>query len=183
MQSYYNLNEAVMCDFVEEDKPRTLPASSASSWRHRWGFLRWGWCRGSWGRCCRACGPLRGPSETKPPSGPQGSCRADRWRRLLSCNPEAGAKKQEGKRVTAAGVTVGVWSHKDTKHFHSPLLMCLNRWEHPAGRCLQGWPASQTARKPQTSESPSLQNEFIWNSYQIYNSQDVLNWYKLKDNW
>jgi len=79
--------------------PRTPPASSECSWRRRWGFLRWGWCRGSWGRCCRAFGPRRGPTETKPPSGRQVSCRADRWGRWSSCNRAAGAAgRREGHR-------------------------------------------------------------------------------------
>ncbi len=130
------------------DEPHTLPASSQLSWRHRWGFLRWGWCRGSWERCCRACGPLRGPTEREPPSGLRVSCRADHWERWLSCNRAAGAKEDRRKLEGCRSFRKKCGCMCHYKKVFSPLPVCLNTLEHPAGCCLQGSPASQTPTAP-----------------------------------
>lgn len=98
----------LVCLFSKSDRhtvhlaPRRLPASSEASWRRRWGFLRWGWCTGSWEQCCQGCGPLMGPTVTKPPSGPQESYRADRWERWLNYNRAAGAVNEKRRRGEGA---------------------------------------------------------------------------------
>lgn len=149
--------------FVEGHQPRTHPSSSPASWRRRWGFLRWGWCRGSLERCCPACGPLKGPTGTEPPSGQQGSCRADRWWRLLSCSREAGAAECLVVNVTRVDNFVTQWEKKtDKRRKHSLLRACQNTWAHRAKRCLRGWPASQT---PKTQNQGNRKGDYFLYAY------------------